>query len=93
MEILWYLEKSFRNVQTSCPATMLITSSVKSNGYGSFLIVALSFQKSTQILNFPFFLSTTTIGDNQVASSIGLIKPCNKQFVNVLFDNGCIIKI
>ncbi len=29
------------------------------------------FIKSTPILNFPFFLSTTTIGDNHVASSIG----------------------
>jgi hypothetical protein len=27
--------------------------------------------KSTQVLNFPFFLSTTTMGDNHVASFIG----------------------
>jgi hypothetical protein len=53
---------------------MLITSLVKGKKYGSFLIATLSFQKSTQILNFPFFLGTTTIGDSQVASSIGLIK-------------------
>jgi hypothetical protein len=52
----------------------VITSSVKGNGYGSFLIATLSFLKLTQILSFPFFLSTTTIGDSQVASSIGLIK-------------------
>jgi hypothetical protein len=26
-------------------------------------------------LSFPFFLGTTTINDNKVASSIGLIKP------------------
>ncbi len=52
----------------------LITSSIKGNGYGSFLVAALSFLKSTQILSFPFFLSTTTIGDNQVASSTSLIK-------------------
>jgi hypothetical protein len=54
---------------------MLITSLVKGNKYGSFLVVALSFQKSTQILSFPIFLSTTTIGDSQVAFLIGLIKP------------------
>ncbi len=54
---------------------MLITLLVKGNGYGSFLVDALSFLKSTQILSFPFFLGTTTINDNKVASSIGLIKP------------------
>jgi hypothetical protein len=53
---------------------VLITSSIKGNGYGSFLVVALSFLMSTQILNFPFFPGTTIIGDSQVASSIGLIK-------------------
>jgi hypothetical protein len=46
----------------------------KGNGYGSFLVVALDFLKSTQILNFPFFLSITTIGDSQVASSTSLMK-------------------
>ncbi len=53
---------------------MLITSSVKGNGYGSFLVATLSFLKSTQILSFPFFLSIITTGDSQVASSIGVIK-------------------
>jgi len=43
------------------------------NGYGSFLITTLSFPKSTQIFNFPFFLGTTTIGNNQVASSTSLM--------------------
>jgi hypothetical protein len=53
---------------------MLITSWIKGNGYGSFLVASLSFLKSTQIYNFPFVLGTTTISDNQVAFSIGLIK-------------------
>jgi len=35
------------------------------------LFVLFNFIKSTQIFNFPFFLGTTTIGDNHVASSIG----------------------
>ncbi len=71
---------------------MLITSSVKGNEYGSFLVVALSFLKSTQILNFPFFLGTTTIGDSQVAISIGLIKLATN-FFSILFDNGYIVRI
>jgi hypothetical protein len=53
---------------------MLITSSVKSNKDGPFLVTALIFLKFTQIMNFPFFSNTITIGDSQVASSIGLIK-------------------
>jgi ABC-type spermidine/putrescine transport system permease subunit II len=40
-----------------------------------FLVALLSFLKSTQIPKFPFFLGTTTIGDNHVASSIGWINP------------------
>jgi hypothetical protein len=39
------------------------------------LVVMLNFLKWTQILNFPFFLGTTTIGNSQVASSTGLMKP------------------
>jgi len=53
---------------------MLITSFVKGNGYGSSLIATLNFLKYTQIMNFPFFLGTTTIGDSQVASLTSLIK-------------------
>jgi hypothetical protein len=53
---------------------VLITSSIKGNGYGSFLVAALSFLKSTQIFNFLFFLGTIIIDDSQVAFSIGLIK-------------------
>jgi hypothetical protein len=54
---------------------MLITSLIKGNGYGSFLVTTLSFLKSTQILSFPFFLSTATMSDNKIGSSINLIKP------------------
>jgi hypothetical protein len=36
-----------------------------------FLVALFNFLKSTQVLNFPFFLSTTTMGDNHVASFIG----------------------
>jgi hypothetical protein len=37
-------------------------------------MATLSFLKSTQIFNFSYFLGTTTIGDNQVASSTSLMK-------------------
>jgi len=40
----------------------------------SFFIVAFTFLKSTQILNFPFFFGTTIINDNHVAFSTGCIK-------------------
>jgi len=36
-------------------ATLSNTSSIKGKRYGSFLVVALSHQKSTQIHNLPFF--------------------------------------
>jgi hypothetical protein len=48
---------------------MFRTSSIKDYGYGSFFVVAFSFLKSIQILNFPFFLGINTMGDNHVASS------------------------
>jgi hypothetical protein len=52
---------------------MLMTSSVK--GKDKSFVVALSFLKSTQILDFPiFFLKTTIIGDSWVASLTSLIK-------------------
>jgi hypothetical protein len=54
---------------------MLIISSVKGNRYGPFFVTTLNFLKSTQILNFPFFLSIITINDRQVASLTCLIKP------------------
>jgi hypothetical protein len=54
---------------------MLITSSIKGNGYGSFFVATLSFLQSTQILYFLFFLGIITTGDSQVASSTSLIKP------------------
>jgi hypothetical protein len=34
------------------------------------MVALFNFLKSTQILNFPFFLGITTMGDNHVASSI-----------------------
>jgi hypothetical protein len=48
---------------------------VKCNGYGSFFVATFSFIKSTHILSFQFFLGTTTIGDDQVAFSIGCVNP------------------
>ncbi len=39
------------------------------NGYGHFFMATFNFLKSTHILSFPFFLSTTTVDDNQVAFS------------------------
>jgi hypothetical protein len=36
-----------------------------------FLVALLSFLKSTQIFNLPFFLGTTIMGDNHVASFTG----------------------
>ncbi len=38
-----------------------------------FFVSTLSFLKSTQLLNFPFFSRTTTIDDSQIASSTSLI--------------------
>ncbi len=40
-----------------------------------FFVVFLSFLKSIQIFNLPFFLGTTTMGDNHVASFIDWITP------------------
>lgn len=45
----------------------------KENGYGYFFVVTFNFMQFTNILNFPIFFSTTTIDDNQVASSTGCI--------------------
>ncbi len=39
-----------------------------------FFVATLSFLKSTQIVNFPFFGGKTTIRDSQFASLISLIK-------------------
>jgi hypothetical protein len=49
---------------------MFNISAIKGNVYGSFFVAAFSFLKSIQILNLPFFLGTTTMGDNHVAFSI-----------------------
>jgi len=57
------------------------TSFVKGNGYGSLFVATFNFLKFIQIINLPFFLGTTTMGDNHVASSIDLMNP----YVNNLF--------
>ncbi len=57
------------------------------------MVATLSFLKSTQIMNFPFFLSTTPIGDNQVASSTCSKNLATNNFVNILFDNGHKVEI
>jgi CTP-dependent riboflavin kinase len=61
-------------------AIVFDTSYVNGHGKGSFFIAAFNFTKSTQILNFSFFLGTTTIDDNHVASSAS----CMKHVVNNL---------
>ncbi len=48
---------------------MFNTLYVKDNGYGSFFVATFSFLKSIQIFSLPFFLGTTSMGDNYVASS------------------------
>jgi hypothetical protein len=53
---------------------MFNTSFVNGHGKGYFFIVTFNFMKSTQILSFPFFFDTTTIGDNHVASSTSCMK-------------------
>ncbi len=40
-----------------------------------FFVAAFNFLKFIQILSMPFFLGTTTMGDNHVASSIDLMNP------------------
>jgi hypothetical protein len=53
------------------PTIVFNISSKNGKGQGSFLLALFNFIKSIQIINFPFFLGTTTIGDNHIASSIG----------------------
>jgi hypothetical protein len=48
---------------------------VKGKGYGSFFVATFNLQMSTHIQGLPFFFNTTTIGDNQVASSTNAINP------------------
>ncbi len=50
-----------RKEKTSCLATMLKTSFVKGNGYGSFFVATFNSLKFAWILNFSFFLGTTTM--------------------------------
>jgi len=54
---------------------MFNTSYVKGNGYGSFFVAAFSFLKSIQIHSLPFFLGTTTMGDNHVISFTNSMNP------------------
>ncbi len=74
MDIWWYPKYPSKEKYSSHPTNVFHTSYVNGNGKGSFFIVAFSFLKSTQILSFPYFLATTTIGDNHVASSTSCIK-------------------
>jgi hypothetical protein len=53
------------------PTAMFNISSKNGKIKGYFLFALFSFIKFTIFFNFPFFLGTTTIGDNHVASSIG----------------------
>jgi hypothetical protein len=83
MDIWWYLEYLSKKDYSSCPIIVFNTSFVKGNGY--LLVVAFRFPKSTQIMNLPFFFGTTTIGDNQLASSMGYINHvANNLFISCL---------
>lgn len=85
MDIWWNLEYLSKKDYSSCPIIVFNTSSVKGNGYGYLLVVAFRFLKSTQIMNLPFFFGTTTIGDNQVVSSMGYINHvANNLFMSCL---------
>jgi hypothetical protein len=55
---------------------MFIISLVKGKGYRSFLMTTFNFIKFNVHTNISFdiFLGTITIGDNQIAFSIGLMK-------------------
>jgi len=81
MDIWWYPKYLSKKEYSSCSTIVFNTSFVKGNRYGYLLVVTFRFPKSTQIMNFPFFFGITTIGDNQVASSMGYIN----HVVNSLF--------
>ncbi len=70
MEIWWYPEYPFKKEYASYLAIMFSTSFVKGNMYGSFFVAAFNFLKSIQILSLTFFLGTTIMGDDHVASCI-----------------------
>jgi hypothetical protein len=75
IEIWWYHEYPSKKKYVSYPTTVFITSSIKGIGYGSFFVVSFYFLKSIQILNSPFFLGITTMGDDHVASSTNWMNP------------------
>ncbi len=75
IKIWWYLEYPSKKEYASYPAVMFNTSSMKGNGYGIFFVAAFSFLKFIQVFNLPFFLGTTTMGDNHVASFTNWINP------------------
>jgi hypothetical protein len=59
---------------------MFSASSKNGKGYGFFMVALLNFQKSSKYFSLPFFLSTTIMGDNHVASSIGWINLVTNNF-------------
>jgi hypothetical protein len=59
---------------------------VKGNGYRSFFVAVFNFLKSIQIFSLPFFLGTTTMGDNHVASSTYLINLTTNNLSISCFD-------
>ncbi len=71
---------------------MFNISSMKCNGYGSFFMAPFNFLKSIQIFNLPFFLGTTSMGDNHVASSIDSMNPIANN-LSILFDCYSVIWI
>jgi len=85
INIWWYHEYPSKKEYASYPATVFNTSYVKGNGYGTFFVAAFSFLKSILILNLPFFLGTTIMGDNHVTSSTYSMNPIvNNLFISCL---------
>ncbi len=75
IKIWWYLEYLSHKEYASYPTIVFNISFVKGNGYGYFFVITFSFLKSIQILNLPFFVGITTMGDNHVASSTDWMNP------------------
>jgi hypothetical protein len=76
-------KKSIQKKYTLWYATMSKTSSMKGKGYGSFSVTTLSFQKYTQILNFPFF-SYHNHGGKLGGFLHSSYEPCNQQFIQIM---------
>ncbi len=75
IKIWWYPKYPSKKGYGSYHVIVFNTSYVKGNGYESFFVAAFSFLKSILILSLPFFLGTTTIGDNHVVSSTNWMNP------------------